>query len=588
MNMPTIKRKKLKKWGGKWPLSRFLYSVYFILIAAFIGYHLYFADKIIWKVHLNGHDFSGLTVQESIAKISNEFPQNGLIKVKIGQDYETDISFEDIGFKYLPIETTSKAFEIGRQSNFIDALESKLTSLFVPENIIPAYKYDESKMEVVLTEIKKEAGLQAGETHFEIIKGELVIVDGTAGKSFNDVLVKEKIINGFASENFRPVDEPLFETKPQFTIDDLDRVKNQLEEHINVGYTFKYEARVWSLSKEELISLFDVEKDPNGNVVLVINNLGLAKKMTGIASEIDRNPRGQVLEVENGKAVKFVSSEVGLRLKIKESSEEAKKNILAKTKEIPLQVHVASVPESENEFGISELLGVGSSRFKGSIPGRVYNIGLASSRVGGTMVPPGETFSFVKSVGGISRATGYTSAYIISEGRTVLGDGGGVCQVSTTLFRAALNSGLPIVERNAHSYRVAYYEQDSPVGIDAAIYSPSVDLKFKNDTPGYILIASVFDEASSSLEFRIYGTKDGREIEISEPKVLSRTPPPAALYEDDPTLAKGQTKQVEHSVWGASVLFKRTVKKGDETIIDDTFKSNYRAWRAIYKVGTRE
>ena len=169
-----------------------------------------------------------------------------------------------------------------------------------------------------------------------------------------------------------------------------------------------------------------------------------------------------------------------------------------------------------------------------------------------------------------------------------MGDGGGVCQVSTTVFRAALDAGLPIVERTAHSYRVSYYEQDSPVGIDATIYRPSVDLKFLNDTPNYILVASEFDEANYSLIYKIYGTNDGREVEITEPVVLSRTAPPGPSYIDDSSLPKGVTKQVEYPVWGASVVFNRIVKRGGQTIIEDTFKSHYRAWGAVYNVGTVE
>lgn len=586
--MPTVKHRKPKNGAGRSPVKYFLYAAYFLVAALFIVYHLYFADKIIQKVTVNGRNFSGLTTQQSLDKLRSELPHRSTIKLKIGDSYERDIQSDEIDFRYLPVETTAKAFEVGREINFIESITSRLRALFNTVDIQPAYSYDEPKMEMLLTSIKKEAGLLAEETRFEIINDELTIVEGAIGKSFDNASAQNKILEGFASENFMPVEEQLFEVNPQFTLSDLDKVKGQLEEQLNVGYVFKYESREWDLSKEELISIIEVIRDESGNVTLGINDMEVAKKISSIAKEIDRNARGQVLEVENGKAVKFVSSENGLRLKIKESSAEAVRNISAKEKDIPLQVQVASAPESENEFGIKELIGLGTSRFKGSIPGRVHNIGLASSRVSGILVPPGETFSFVETVGEISRDTGYTSAYVISAGRTVLGDGGGVCQVSTTLFRAALNAGLPIVERNAHSYRVAYYEQDSPVGIDAAIYSPSVDLQFKNDTPGYILITSEFDAANSALAFKIYGTKDGREVEISEPKVLSRTPPPAPVYEEDSRLAKGQTKQVENAVWGASVTFSRIVKKGGEVISEDTFKSNYRAWRAIYKVGTRE
>jgi vancomycin resistance protein YoaR len=132
-----------------------------------------------------------------------------------------------------------------------------------------------------------------------------------------------------------------------------------------------------------------------------------------------------------------------------------------------------------NRLGIKERIGVGRSEFVGSALLPEFTIlCLAASRLNGTLVKPGEEFSFNKAVGEISAATGYQSAYVIKGNRTELGDGGGVCQDSTTVFRAALDAGLPITMRQSHSYRVSYYEQGTKVGIDATVYSPLPDLRF--------------------------------------------------------------------------------------------------------------
>ena len=237
-------------------------------------------------------------------------------------------------------------------------------------------------------------------------------------------------------------------------------------------------------------------------------------------------------------------------------------------------------------YGIFALLGEGKSKFTGSIPGRINNLTLAAQRTSGVLVPPGDIYSFNASIGEISAATGYDTAYIISNGRTVLGEGGGVCQTSTTLFRAILNAGLPIVERHPHAYRVGYYEIDSPVGIDASVYQPSLDLRFKNDTPNYVLIEAVWDLQEQSLTFRIYGTPDGRKVEMTEPVVIGQSAPPTPLYENDASLPKGTTWQVDFAAWGAQVSFKRTVTKGGKILYEDIFTSSYQPWRAIYKVGT--
>ena len=204
-----------------------------------------------------------------------------------------------------------------------------------------------------------------------------------------------------------------------------------------------------------------------------------------------------------------------------------------------------------NNLGINELIGQGVSRFAGSIPNRIYNVTLTASKINGVLIPPGEIFSFNRTVGDITAATGFKQAYVIKEGRTVLDDGGGVCQDSTTVFRAALNAGLPITQRTAHAYRVGYYEQGFPPGLDATVYYPSVDLQFKNDTGRHILLQAY--TSGLTLYVNLYGTSDGRISKLTTPVIKSQTPPPPELRQDDPTLPKGTVKQVDWSAWGANV-----------------------------------
>ena len=167
-----------------------------------------------------------------------------------------------------------------------------------------------------------------------------------------------------------------------------------------------------------------------------------------------------------------------------------------------------------------------------------------------------------------------------------MGDGGGVCQVSTTLFRAALNAGLPIIERRAHSYRVYYYEQGYPVGLDSTVYDPTTDLKIKNDTGNYVLLQTKIDTKNMHLTFELYGANDGRIVEISKPVITQSTPPPPDQYVDDPNIAAGIVKQVEHSAWGAKVVFEQKVTKGGELIFSKKFFSTYKPWANVYLKGT--
>jgi vancomycin resistance protein YoaR len=241
-----------------------------------------------------------------------------------------------------------------------------------------------------------------------------------------------------------------------------------------------------------------------------------------------------------------------------------------------------------NQYGIKEEIGMGKSDYSHSIPERVHNITLASSKFDGVLILKGKEFSFNDTVGDISSLTGYKPAYIIKNGKTVLGDGGGVCQVSTTIFRAVLNAGLTITERNAHAYRVSYYENDSKPGFDATVFDPTADLKFLNDTQAAILIQTEIDQNNHILNFRLYGEKDGRQSTISSISLYDQIPPPPPIYQDDPTLKRGVVKQIDFAAWGAKASFNYKVVRDGQTIFQKTFYSNYRPWQAVYSVGTAD
>lgn len=301
---------------------------------------------------------------------------------------------------------------------------------------------------------------------------------------------------------------------------------------------------------------------------------------------------------ENGRVVAFRPSADGQEVDIKNIKNQlSDKTFMIISAEKPLTItfpiSVKTITptvstDKANNLGIKELIGTGTSLFQHSIESRIFNITLASAKFNGILVAPEEVFSFNKILGDVSTLTGYKQAYIIQDGRTILGDGGGVCQVSTTFFRAILDAGLPVMKRHAHSYRVGYYEQDSPPGLDATVYYPSTDLRFKNDTENYILIQTFIDSNVLRLTFLLYGTKDGRQVTINKPVITSQTPAPPDLYQDDPTLPKGEIKQVDFAAAGANVYFTRQVNRNGKTIINDKFVSNYQPWQAIYLRGTKE
>lgn len=312
-----------------------------------------------------------------------------------------------------------------------------------------------------------------------------------------------------------------------------------------------------------------------------------------LKSLYNKPAKNALFKFENNRVISFRKEENGLEIDSSNFFNDFEKIIQndSKIQQITIKEKII-LPEitlaKANDFGIEEKIGSGSSNFSGSISERIFNITLAASKFNGILIPPQKILSFNETLGEVSSVLGYKKAYVIKEGKTILDDGGGVCQVSTTLFRAVLNSGLPIIERTAHTYRVSYYENDSQPGFDATVYTPYIDFKFKNDTPSYILIETEIDKEKKLLFLNLYGKKDGRKIIISPITIWDISPPPEAKYQEDATLKKGVIKQVEWPAWGAKTSFNYQVIKEGKIIFKKTFFSYYRPWPAIYLVGAME
>ena len=311
--------------------------------------------------------------------------------------------------------------------------------------------------------------------------------------------------------------------------------------------------------------------------------------INSLAAVTDIPAQDALFEFKNGKVTVFRLSENGQaidKIALRRQIESFLSPISLTPLISPLSPKITT--DHANSLGIKELLAKGESYFYDSIPGRVHNIETASKRFHGVIIEPDEIFSFNKILGEVSSFTGFQKAYVILEGKTVLGDGGGVCQVSTTMFRAALNAGLAIKERLGHTYRVGFYEQGGFLpGIDATVYSPSPDFKFQNNTGNYLLIQTIFDKTLSKLTFELYGTSDNRQITLAKPQVYNITAPPPAIYEDTPNLPVGKIQQTDTAHAGATTSFKRTVVKDGQTLIDEVFTTHYIPWPARYLRGTR-
>lgn len=236
--------------------------------------------------------------------------------------------------------------------------------------------------------------------------------------------------------------------------------------------------------------------------------------------------------------------------------------------------------------GITTFWATGSTNYYGSSPERVKNIHVGAQNFKDRLFE-GDVFSFNKWIGPISQRNGYVPGLVIAGDQTASGVGGGICQVSTTVFRTLYGAGLKIVQRQNHSYQVFYYD---PQGLDATIYQPQVDLKFANDIGGAIWFQTEWDDKEATLSITAFGKARDFTVEVSEPRTLKTTPAPKDRLIYDATLPAGERKQVDWAAPGATIeVTRRLVQNGSgKTLRQDTLKSVYRPWPNIFRVGTKK
>jgi len=582
-------KKKIKNY--KYLLKHLLIIVITVIVITLLYVLLItipFKGKVFSNIFVAGIYLGDTKKEEAVTKLTKEIdiPDKILLQAN-NQKYE--ILSSEVMLKYDFEKSTERAYLFSNTGNFFENILNRTKLIFKPKNFTLFIKHDDQKLNEALSIVYSKLGSPPVLPVVTYTNNQITVDKGKNGVEVDTVKTTELLKLNLAENKTEPTEIFFKNLEVELSQEEEKNIYLRAQKLISKNIVFDHEDQTINLPKNDLLSFLNYQN--------TYDNYQIQNYIFKLAEKINRPFQNSVFLVNNGKVEVFIPSKDGIVVDEKELENQLKiilTRIETETEEeneyvikIPVTVISAKIKnEDVNNLGIKTLLGKGVSYFRGSIPNRVYNINHASSKFKGILVAPGETFSFNSVLGDVSALTGYKSAYVIKEGKTVLGDGGGVCQVSTTLFRAVLKSGLPVVERRAHSYRVGYYEQGSFVGLDATIYHPTTDLKFTNNTPAHILIQSEIDIPNSTLIFEIYGTSDNRIATTTKPIITSSIAPPEDLYIDEPTLPAGKIQQIEHKAWGAKVKFDYLVKRGEEILTKDTFYSNYRPWQAVFLKGT--
>ncbi|OGE86116.1 MAG: hypothetical protein A3J48_02655 [Candidatus Doudnabacteria bacterium RIFCSPHIGHO2_02_FULL_46_11] len=256
-----------------------------------------------------------------------------------------------------------------------------------------------------------------------------------------------------------------------------------------------------------------------------------------------REPQDALWEEKDGRVVNFDPGTPGIAYDNLKLIKNILKAVALDEKQATLQpvlLPASKTLAEVNPYGIKELFTTGTSNFRGSSRNRIQNITVGASRYHGIIIQPDTIFSFNDLLGEVDGEHGFAPEMVIKYNGVFPEFGGGICQVSTTMFRAALNAGFPFLERRNHSFAVSYY---APQGTDATTYTGVIDLKYKNDSGAPIMIWS--NISGTILTFDFYGQKDGRTVELASPVQYDHRPTGAfkTSLKRIVTTASGQSKE---------------------------------------------
>ncbi|MDQ2786256.1 MAG: VanW family protein [Chloroflexota bacterium] len=564
------------------PARAFAIGGIVIIVALFVGLVGCLAvsaslnGKLYDNVYVNNQNIGGLTPDAARAALNARLipALNSPITLTNNGTQWTPKPAE-LGMRVAVDRTVDEAYRAGRSGGPLGRLWRAVEMQQGAKQYIPLYlQVDDQTLTAYLDGVQAQLGTPQRDASVAVQGNQIVVTPGTDGTKLDRDALKQQLLASMAHLTPASIALPVTFAKPTITTDAAEQAKARAEALVGSPLVLTFNDKHWDLSPDELVGALRF----NANLDVRIDAAALMPRINAIADAVKQDPQNAVIGWDTHLIVSQ-SAKNGQQLNVAETVSRINAwNGDVRTLALPVEIARPRITDDVGALGITTRLGVGVSNFSGSDAARVTNIKVSAGYLDDTVVAPGEVFSFLDSIGEISAARGYKDGYVILAEQTVPGIGGGICQVATTMFRAAMYSGLPIEERNPHAYIVGYYQQGGyPIGLDAAVFSPGVDFKFRNETDKYMLIKTAID--SGNLYISIYGSDLGYKVNISDPIITNKTKPPDDEYQVDPTLPSGAKKQVEFAKSGEDVALTRTVLSSDGKVVRQaTFNTHYQAW----------
>jgi len=577
----------------------------------YIGFGVIFLGRIFPGVTVMGVDVGGLTKTEAVALLETRitYPKQGLVAFE-DQGKVWTFKPQELGLYLDYAASVNQAYRVGRTgwpwNRLSDRFQVWQKGKAHPASLI----LDERLTRERLNQIAAEINRPVIEANLRLEGVQIIAEPGQVGRMLDveaAILTLKDPLTSLLNASI-PLIVQEYQPVIMDAISQADAARAILSQPLILRVSNSSDEKLgpWEFSPETLASMLVIERisgtDGDSFQVHLDNNklFNIIYPLAPSLSKVPQNARF-IFNDDTRQLEVIKPAVVGRELLVEETVQFINQQLQSGNHTINLVFDYKN-PDAPDDMtagnlGITELVSSQTTFFYGSDDGRIQNIVTAASQFHGILIAPGATFSMVENIGDISLDSGYAEAWIIYGDRTVKGVGGGVCQVSTTLFRTVFFGGYPIVERWPHAYRVYYYElaqsgqvNEDLAGLDATVYAPVVDFKFTNDSQYWLLMETYVNVEARSLTWKFYSTGDNRQVAWSTTGLTNTKDPPWPIYEENDELDKGKIKQVDWAVKGAEVIVDRTVTRDGQVILNDTFKTTYEPWAAVcqYGPGTKD
>ena len=563
------------------PLAVRLIGGTFVVLMLLVGsFELVYAGKVYPGVSADGVYLGGLTkaaAKRSLADKLTVFSGHAL-PITYGTT-TTRIPINTLTPIYDVAASTSGAFAYGRRGSLMQRVKEQSRALIGRATAFDNYAYNDDRLQPYVSDISDDIATPVTNASLDYAGNGVKITASKNGDRLDSGQLVQLIADRLRTTDVTAIAAPVYQVPAAITTDELKKTAEQANVYLSAPMQLKYGSSSREVTQSTIASWINVTQPPQRDFLVTHKledlfpapaslSLGLDKLLvksyvSGLAGKVDQAPQNAAIAMVDGKLAVTRPSREGLKLDQTASTEAILTAIgLSGNRNLTLKAAVTQADVREDnldQLGIKELISEGKTFFPGSPNTRLTNVRAGANRFNGIVLKPGETFSFGALLGAVGPQTGYVPELVILGDHEEKQYGGGLCQVSSTAYRAALLAGLPILERHNHSFAISYYTAPFGVpGVDATIYYPQVDFKFKNDTPGYILIQTTM--SGSTLTFDYYGTKTKTGV-IRGPEFVTGTsdvtkPSHTVFYRDVLDLAGAVTSTTTvHTYYQSSLDF---------------------------------